>query len=163
MNLVFTNFEPERKFVELLCRKEHCLLLDAWIKSRDRGFYSIEYSMRQGSSNSKTRRYSHSNFNPDFFISTKRDNFEYILVVEIKSDFDDSEENKAKYRYSKEHFKNLNNILAANSIRKKYIFHILSPNSFSTFFEYFKDGRLLESQDKFRGDLEQQLEERFED
>ncbi|MBO8169058.1 MAG: DEAD/DEAH box helicase family protein [Thermoanaerobacteraceae bacterium] len=153
LNIVFTNADPERKFVELLCKKENAEKIDAWIKSRDRGFYSIEYTWRKGG-----HQKPNSTFNPDFFIKIKKDEIEYFIVVEIKSDGDDSDENKAKYRYSKEHFERLNKKLEEQGIKQKYIFHFLSPNGYAEFFEYLKDGRLLEGQEKFRCELENLLE-----
>jgi len=153
INIVFTNAEPERKFVENLCKKEIAEKIESWIKSRDRGFYSIEYSWR------KSNHQKNGNFNPDFIIKVKKDDFEYFIIVEIKPDKDDCDENKAKYKYAKEHFVNLNQTLKELNIKQKYIFHFLSPKDYATFFEYLKNGTLLEGQDKFRCELENLLEE----
>ncbi|MCK9455307.1 DEAD/DEAH box helicase family protein [Sulfurimonas sp.] len=153
VNLVFTNAKPERDFVEYLCKKEITEKIESWIKSRDRGFYSIEYSWRKGNHQKI------GNFNPDFIIKTKKDNLEYLIIVEIKSDKDDSNENKAKYKYAKEHFEKLNQKLEGQKIKQKYIFHFLSPNGYSTFFDYLKNETLLEGQYKFRCELENLLEE----
>jgi len=100
-----------------------------------------------------------SNFNPDFIIKVLKDEFEYFVVVENKSDKDDSDENKAKYKYAKEHFKRLNAKLEEQKINQKYIFHFLSPNGYATFFEYLKNGTLFGDQDKFRCELENLLEQ----
>ena len=159
VNVVFTNSEPERTFIENLCKKEIAKKIESWLKSRDRGFYSIEYSSRYGSRLSKTRQYSQKTFNPDFFIKIKKEDTEYFLVVEIKADKDDSDENKAKYKYAKEHFKQLNKKLKERDIKQEYIFHFLSPNGYTEFFAYLKDGRILEGQSKFRCELENLLEE----
>lgn len=159
MKLVITNQEPERKFVENLCRSEIASIINAWIKSKDKGFYSIEYSMRCGGKDSKTRKYIHNNFNPDFFIQILKDGVEYILVIEIKDDKDVSKENKAKNKYAKEHFELLNKKLERLNIKQKYIFHFLSPNAYAEFFEFLKQGTLLEDQSKFRCELETLLEE----
>ena len=159
VNVVFTNAEPERKFVENLCKKDVAEKIDSWLKSRDRGFYGIEYSLRYGSKDSKTRKYTQNTFNPDFFIKIEKDAVEYFLVIEIKADKDDSAENKAKYKYAKEHFERLNGKLKEQDIKQEYIFHFLSPNGYTTFFEYLKDGRLLKGQSKFRCELENLLEE----
>ncbi len=160
-NLVFTNAEPERKFIEMLCRKDIIKLniIDAWIKSRDMGFYGIEYSLKYGGKDSKTRKYTQKTFNPDFLIKVSKNGKVYILVVEIKSDKDDSAENKAKYKYGKEHFVTLNKKLRESSINQEYIFHFLSPNGYTNFFEYLKNGTLFESQDIFKCELEILLEE----
>lgn len=156
---VLTSSKPERKFVELLCKKDNANLIFAWIKSRDRNFYEIEYSCKYGSANSKTRKYFHDKFNPDFFIKIIKDDYCYYLVVEIKEDKDNSEENKAKYKYAVQHFAELNNRMSADGIKEKYIFHFLSPNSYDIFFNHLKDGSVLEGQDKFRCELENLLEE----
>jgi type III restriction enzyme len=152
VNLVFTNAKPERDFVEYLCKKEIAEKIESWIKSRDRGFYQIEYSWRKASHQKV------GNFNPDFIIKTKKDDFEYYIVIEIKSNRDDIDENKAKYKYAKEHFERLNQELEEQNIKQRYIFHFLSPNGYATFFEYLKNETLLKGQDKFRCELENLLE-----
>lgn len=159
MNLVFTNQEPERKFVEYLCKPEISVLIDSWIKSKDKGFYSIEYSMRCGGKDSKTRKYVHNNFNPDFFIKISREDMTYILVVEIKDDKDVSRENRAKNKYAKEHFERLNKKLEKSNIKQTYIFHFLSPNGYAEFFEFLKNETLLQDQSKFRCEIENLLED----
>lgn len=152
LNVVVTNSKPERDFVRELCKYENSKNIIAWIKSRDTGFYSIEYSFREAG-HSKQK-----NFNPDFFIKTEHNDMIYYLVVEIKEDKDDSAENKAKYKYGKEHFKLLNEVMEEQGINERYIFHFLSPNGYNAFFTYLKDGRLFESQDRFRCELENMLE-----
>lgn len=156
---VLTASKPERKFVELLCKRENASLLSAWIKSRDRNFYEIEYSCRRGSSNSKSRKYYHDKFNPDFFLKVSKEVMTYYLIVEIKDDGDDSDENKAKYKYAVQHFNELNSRMEKSNIPERYIFHFLSPNSYDIFFNHLKDGSVLEGQDKFRCTLEILLEE----
>lgn len=159
MNIVITNQEPERKFVEGLCKQEIASIINAWVKSKDKGFYSIEYTMKCGGKDSKTRKYMHNNFNPDFFIKVNKGRMEYILVVETKEDKDICKENKAKNKYAKEHFRRLNNKLEKLNINQKYIFHFLSPNGYIEFFEFLKNGTLFEDQTKFRCELENLLEE----
>ena len=158
VNVDFANAEPERRFIENLCKKDVAEKIDAWLKSRDRGFYGIEYSVRYGSEKSKTRKYTQNTFNPDFFIKMNKDGVDYFVVVEIKADKDDSEENKAKYKYAKDHFERLNQKLEEDGIKQNYIFHFLSPEGYTTFFEYLKDGRILDGQEKFRCELENLLE-----
>ena len=153
VNIVFTNAKPERDFVEYLCKKEVSDKIECWIKSRDKGFYQIEFSWRKGSHQKI------SNFNPDFILKVLKDGTEYFLVIENKSDKDDSDENKAKYKYAKEHFEKLNKQLHEKGIKQEYIFHFLSPNSYVTFFDYLKNGKLLEGQDTFRCELENMLED----
>ena len=152
VNVVFANAEPERRFIENLCKKDIAEKIDAWLKSRDRGFYGIEYSWRP-SNHQKIGM-----FNPDFFIKISKDGVDFFLVIEIKSDKDDSDENKAKFKYAKEHFERLNNKLKEDNIKQEYIFHFLSPEGYTTFFEYLKDGRILDGQEKFRCELENLLE-----
>ena len=47
LNVVLSAYEPERKFVKGLLKEENSKAIDAWIKSPDVGFYSIEYSWRK--------------------------------------------------------------------------------------------------------------------
>ncbi|MFH1744710.1 MAG: DEAD/DEAH box helicase family protein [bacterium] len=146
VNVVLAKLEPERKFVETLVNSHLCEKIDAWIKSRDMGFYSVEYSWRKGEHPTQ------GSFNPDFFLKLG----ENIVVVEIKSDGDDSEENKAKYRWAKKHFEDLNEELKKPKIKQKYFFHFLSPESYSEFIQYLSDGRLFKNE--FRSKLEDLLE-----
>lgn len=149
LDIVFTKAEPERKFVEQLCKKENTEKIDTWIKSRDRGFYKVEYSWRKGEHPKQGE------FNPDFFIKIHHNDIDYIVVVEIKADNDDSDENKAKLRWTRQHFNDLNEELEKAGINQRYIFHFLSPNSYSEFFKYLRDGRLLKG--VFRSDIEDKL------
>jgi len=150
LDIVFTKAEPERKFVEQLCKKENTEKIDVWIKSRDRGFYKVEYSWR------KREHPQQEEFNPDFFIKIHQNGIDYIVVVEIKADNDDSDENRSKLRWTRQHFDDLNEELKRGSINQRYIFHFLSPNSYSEFFEYLRDRRLLKG--TFRSDIEDKLD-----
>jgi len=148
LDLVFTKGEPERKFIEHLCKNENAKLIESWIKSRDMSFYSIEYSITSvGGKHSKIQ-----SFNPDFFIKLKYKNQQHYIIVEIKSDNDVNDENKAKNKYAKLHFDNLNKELKAKKIKEMYHFHFLSPSSFVVFFDHLRNGKLLE--DKFASELE---------
>ncbi len=153
-DIVLTKGAPERNFIEQLCKKEVANYIDSWIKSRDVGFYNIEYSWR------KANHQKIGNFNPDFFIKIKKEDYTYYLVIEIKSDDDVCEENKAKYKFAVEHFETLNYLLEKRHVKEKYIFHFLSPSSYTQFFEYLKSGTLLEGQSIFRCELENKLEEK---
>lgn len=146
VSVILTKQEPERKFVEAIAGSKVCEKIDAWIKSRDQNFYSIEYSWRKGEHPTQA------NFNPDFFLKFG-DN---IVVVEIKADDDDSDENKAKYRWAKQHFATLNDELKKTKIKQRYFFHFLSPSSYAEFTEYALDGRLFKGE--FRSALEDKLE-----
>ncbi|PIZ84422.1 MAG: hypothetical protein COX96_03940, partial [Candidatus Omnitrophica bacterium CG_4_10_14_0_2_um_filter_44_9] len=63
---------------------------------------------------------------------------------------------KAKYRWAKKHFEDLNKELKIAKIKQKYFFHFLSPASYAEFSEYLIDGRLFKGE--FRSDLEDSLE-----
>jgi len=149
LDLVFVTHEPEKKFVDLLTKDENALKITSWIKSTAQSFYSIEYTLQQGSHSIQR------SFNPDFFIKFDKDDIEYIIVVETKSDNDDDDENKAKYKYAKQHFIDLNAQLQEHGIKQHYKFHFLSPIDFATFFEYLRDGRLINGE--FYGTLEKLL------
>jgi type III restriction enzyme len=149
IDIVFTTAEPERKFVKELIKTENASKITSWIKSKNQNFYSIEYTI-------STKAGKHSSqhlFNPDFFIYLKKSEYEYIAVVETKSDNDISVENKQKYKYGIEHFSDLNKLIEQNHIKQKYFFYFLSPSSYIEFFECLRDGRLFEG--KFRSQLEQ--------
>ena len=151
VDVVIVNGSPERKFVAKLFENNNSSKIDSWIKSRDKNFYSIDYTWRKNG-----HQKSNSSFNPDFFIKLKENNTDIIVVVvEIKDDGDDCEENKAKYRYALEHFDNLNYKLEKNGINQKYIFHFLSPVSYNAFFEYLNNHKI----EQFKCDLENLLEE----
>jgi len=152
LNMVVVNGTPEFKFLKELLKTQNTKNIDSWVKSRDMGFYSIEYTWRKGE-----HQKPNSTFNPDFFIKLVKDGTEYIIVIEIKSDNDDSEENIAKYRYAREHFEKLNEKLKEKRIKQFYIFHFLSPVSYTEFFEYLRDGRLIEG--KFRSAIENLLDQ----
>lgn len=151
IDLVFTGKTPERQFVEGLIKEENAKKLTAWIKSKNQNFYSLEYAITTKAG----RHTSYHQFNPDFFLLISEGGVDYIIVVEIKSDGDDSDENKAKYRYATEHFDELNNVLADKAIMQRYICHFLSPKNYSDFFTYLQDGRLIKG--KFRSELEKLL------
>jgi type III restriction enzyme len=146
VNVVLTKQEPERKFVEAIVNSKVGEKIDSWIKSRDQNFYGIEYSWRKGEHPTQA------NFNPDFFLKFA-DN---IVVIEIKANGDDSEENVAKYRWAKQHFETLNGELEKSKIKQRYFFHFLSPSSYAEFIEYALDGRLFKGE--FRSSLEFLLE-----
>jgi type III restriction enzyme len=138
-SMVFSKSGPERRFIERLCLPENAQYIESWMKSRDTGFYQIEYSITSlGGKHSKSPK-----FNPDFFIKTSKDDMVHIIVIEIKEDKDDSDENKAKNKYAKQHFINLNKELEELSIKQQYHFHFLSPNSYDAFFDGMKNGTVI--------------------
>lgn len=141
LSVVLAAYEPERKFIRGLVKEENAKKLDAWIKSSDVGFYSIEYSWRKGEHPKQ------GSFNPDFFIKMGSD----ITVVEIKMDNDISDENKAKLRYAKEHFARVNELQNEQS----YYFKFLSPVSYDLFFKALRE----KTYKNFRSEIEAELEE----
>lgn len=125
-NTVLVSYYPEKEFVFRLL--ENAEYVDGWIKSPDKGFYSIDYEYWK-SGKDRVRR----GFNPDFFVRIDLERYmttlikqgitdgidelralqergieELIRVVEIKSDGDDDEATPAKAEYATAHFKALN-------------------------------------------------------
>ncbi len=123
---ILVTHTPEKEFVFRLL--EHSQYLHSWIKSPDKGFYSIDYEYWKGGKD-RVRR----GFNPDFFIMISLDDYIAILrkqsavkhleelrdlqekgiefvirVVEIKSDEDDDETIPAKSEWAKAHFEAVN-------------------------------------------------------
>lgn len=140
LNVALASYGPERRFIKGLTREQTAHTIDAWIKSLDVGFYSIEYSWRKGEHPKQ------GSFNPDFFIKVDND----IIVIEIKMDDDVSEENKAKLRYAGEHFARV------NKLQKKqgYYFKFLSPASYDLFFKAVREKKYR----GFKSELEAKLE-----
>ncbi len=167
-NLVKVTSTPEKLFVYGLI--EHTRYLQAWIKSRDMGFYSIDYEyFRKGKDRVRA------SFNPDFFIKIDLGKYigtlkaegtdvqqlralqdkgydTVIKVVEIKSDDDTDETTPAKKRYSDEHFAVLNQKLQNGSIpadfirdhdfleRQLYTFDLLVPSQYDAWFANLAKG-----------------------
>mgnify|MGYP003372718679 CR=1 FL=1 len=149
LNMVFASGDPEYIFLKkYLFKNENAQKIKAWVKSRDMGFYSIEYSYKL---NSHTKIGA---FNPDFIIKLNKKEDVY-LFLEIKEDGDNSLENKGKNRAAKEHFALLNQKLSADGIKEKYLFHFLSPNDYEIFFQFLRDDKL----DTFVSGLDNLLEE----
>lgn len=140
-NTVVLSHGNEIEFVERLLEKEIAESTDSWIKSPDRGFYSIPYSWRKNSHQKPGE------FNPDFFIKKGKD----ILIVEIKSDEDLTAQNKGKLAYAKLHFEEINR----KQNKQNYYFKFLSPEDFTSFFDSIKKGRYK----RYRSNLEADLED----
>ena len=130
-NLVIVSHKPEKEFVFNLIK--YAKYLDSWIKSRDMGFYSLDYEFFKKGKD-RTRR----SFNPDFFVKINLENYikrltfdnpginiidlqklqnegieNIIRAVEIKSDEDQEEVTRAKEKWGKDHFKRLNKKLSS--------------------------------------------------
>ena len=123
---VLVSHSPEKEFVFSLLENEK--YLNSWVKSSDKGFYSLDYEYWKNGKD-RVRR----SFNPDFFITqnlhqyislisrtVNMESLEYLRnleeegieelvhVVEIKSDDDDDETINPKEEWAKAHFKSLN-------------------------------------------------------
>ena len=140
LNVVLASYGPERRFIRGLVQEQNAKAVDAWIKSLDVGFYELDYSWRKGEHPKQGK------FNPDLFIKVNGD----IVVVEIKTDTDVTDENKAKLRYAKEHFKRVNELQE----EQKYYFKFLSPSSYDLFFQTLREKTYRE----FKSELEAKLE-----
>ena len=151
VDLAFLNATPERKFAEKLVKNENAKAMDSWLKSTNQSFYTIEYSLSSKSGNHTKQ----GKFNPDFFIKTSDKDMEYITVVEIKDDQDYSDLNKAKFKWATIHFQELNKQLEENKIQQRYNFHFLSPENYDDFFEYLRNGKLV--QGLFTSNLDKEL------
>lgn len=147
LSIVIAHSTPERKFIEKLISNAESI--NGWIKSRDVGYYGIEYSWRKGEHPKQGK------FNPDFFIKTN----DKIIVVETKDDElinrvrqggDLAKETKARYRYTIQHFDKLNELQKEQS----YYFTFLTPMDFDNFFEVMKSG----SFSGFKSQLDVELE-----
>jgi type III restriction enzyme len=135
-NLVYVSFEPERQFLKALF--SNIDLIDSFLKSPDKGFYSFPYSYKPaetGSSHVKRE-----NFNPDFFLKLSGKN--EMLVVEIKEEGNNNPRNKAKLRDGKNHFTALNSKLKKKGIDWNYHFYFLSPENYTDFFQAIRDNKL---------------------
>lgn len=170
-DLVILSHEPEREFFSRLI--EHSKYISAWVKSPDVGFYSLDYEYWKRGKD-RVRR----SFNPDFFIKISIRDFLFInnkaqssavsrlrylqekgieniiLVVEIKSDDDDSEATAAKEQFGKDHFKSLNSRLRKinpidfpeqfrNSVSQRYVFYVLRPAQFGGWFGRLGNGMFI--------------------
>lgn len=140
VNISFAAQKPERKFTERLIEDENAKAIDSWIKSRDVGFYRVEYSWRKGEHPKQ------GSFNPDFFIKIGND----ILVVEIKEDKAISDENRAKLKYTRDHFDRVNRL----QNKQKYYFKFLSPQSYDQFFDSLRKGKYKTFKSKLEANLE---------
>lgn len=140
VNITFAAQKPERYFIKRLIKNENAKEVNAWIKSRDVGFYSVEYSWRKGEHPKR------GSFNPDFFIKIGKD----ILVVEIKDDRAVTDENKAKLKYAREHFKRVNKL----QDKQNYYFKFLSPESYDQFFSSLRKKEYKDFKSKLEANLE---------
>ncbi len=141
LNLILVSHKPEREFVKNLVKEENAKSIDMWIKSRDTGFYTIEYSWRKG------EHPKNGQFNPDFFIKIGKN----ILIIETKADTDITDENQGKVEYAKKHVSMLNSI----QNKQRYYFWMISPRDYDNFFKKLRDGKWTDFVSTLEIDLEQ--------
>lgn len=142
LNLAISDHKPERLFIRRIITHENSKAVDSWLKSTDQDFYPIEYSWKKGEHPKRGR------FNPDIFIKIDAN----ILVVEIKGDEEirePSDENKAKYKAAKTHFKTLNE----QQDKLKYYFNFLTPEDYDYYFDHLRNGNI-----NFSSKLDAELE-----
>ena len=147
-NALYVSHEPERKFGALLF--ERSALFDAFVKMPNTGGYSFPYSYKPAKA--ARTHVANESFNPDFFL--KLHGHPKILVVEIKSEGDDSNRNRAKCRDGLIHFKTLNERLKAMGEEWRYHFYFLTPDDYTLFFEQVRINQFP----SWRSSLMQELE-----
>jgi len=137
LNAIYVSYTPEIEFAKTLILNID--LVDAFLKSADKGFYGFPYSYKPETT-AKTH-VKNETFNPDFFLKVKGTND--IIVVETKKKDDDSNKNKAKHRDAKTHFDNLNKKLEEEKIKERYYFKFLSDDGsdIADFFQSIKDNK----------------------
>ncbi|MFZ3046648.1 MAG: hypothetical protein WA151_12110, partial [Desulfatirhabdiaceae bacterium] len=148
LNMICVSHQPERLFTKAIFR--NISLFDAVLKSPDRSFYQIPYAYKPGATG-RTHSY-REHFNPDFFIKLKDSNI--ILVVEIKADGDDRQQNRAKSRDGRQHFGVLNDYLKQGRMGWQYYFYFLTPEDYSEFFQAVRENRHANWKSNLMIDLE---------
>ena len=115
LNLILFESTPEKDFIERLFINNG--KIEAWIKSKSRGFYYIDCSK----DDEKIE------FNPDFIIRMKDNN---ILLVEIKDKTDITKKNRLKLEGLEIYLKILDKQLS----NRKYYGYIISQSDYDNFF-----------------------------
>jgi type III restriction enzyme len=168
-DLVIVSYAPERQFVFKLI--ENSKFINSWIKSPDKGFYSLEYTFWKKGKDRTIR-----SFNPDFFININLNSYlenvegnnsslhqlkkggvkELILAVEIKGNDEMNEKlARAKERAGFEHFNTLttrllkeikedDSVSLENSKKQFYSFYLLHPKNYEDWFLQLKTGTLFD-------------------
>lgn len=140
LNITVLASEPEIVFTKTLARKENAKFIDCWVKSKDKGFYSIPYNYRPGTHPQQKQ------FNPDFIIKKGSK----IIFVEIKHDEDTDLKNRDKIAGANEYFIELNRKLVEKSTG--YSFYFLTPKDYTGFFE-----KVIRNNKSFIGELHAEL------
>lgn len=144
-SLCFSNHEPEKKFIDALIKNHD--VIDAWVKSPSKGFYSIDFSWKKNPRHGEAIRYE--KFNPDFILKVKKN----IIIVEIKGDeeiLSPHPENIGKHIAGMEHVQLINKHLEEDI----YKFTMLTPKSYVPFFESIKNNTFL----KFNSELDVEIQ-----
>ncbi|MHC2330973.1 hypothetical protein [Bradyrhizobium sp. USDA 4454] len=135
LNLARADATPEKRFMRELVSHDNAERIEGWLKNTQTGYYSIEYAWKKGEHPKRGE------FSPDFFIKQG----DSVFVIEIKGDEEISEpspDNSKKHEYAIAHFDRLNEWLKKNNRPVRYQFNMLSPKSFSAFFQKMRDGDL---------------------
>jgi len=140
LNVTVLASEPEINFAKTLTRKENAKFIDCWVKSKDKGFYSIPYNYRPGTHPQQKE------FNPDFII--KKTN--KIIFVETKHDEDTDIKNRDKIAGANDYFMELN--AKVEEKKQEYCFYFLTPADYTGFFE-----KVIRNNKTFIGDLHAEL------
>jgi len=117
LNFILFESMPEKDFIERLFNVFKNNKIEAWIKSKSKGFYYIDCSKDDNKIE----------FNPDFIIKMENNS---ILLVEIKDSSDITKKNKLKLEGLENYLKTLNRQLTS----KDYYGFIISPNDYDNFF-----------------------------
>lgn len=131
-NVVLTSYGPEKRFVGRLVHPRNASCLRSWVKSPDVGFFSIEYSYRQGVGRSLRGQ-----FNPDFLLWLAAS--DDVHVVETKADADVSAVNAGKLVAARAYFETVNSLMKRGQ-KRRYYFHMLTPVDYEKFFQSVRDG-----------------------
>ncbi len=140
LNITVLASESEIDFAKTLTRKENAKFIDCWVKSKDKGFYSIPYNYRPGTHPQQKQ------FNPDFII--KKGN--KIIFVETKHDEDTDIKNRDKIVGANDYFVELNNKIKNKG--QEYYFYFLTPADYTGFFE-----KVIRNNKTFIGELHAEL------
>ncbi|MCM8771252.1 MAG: hypothetical protein NC936_05230, partial [Candidatus Omnitrophica bacterium] len=140
LNVTVLASEPEIEFAKILTRKENAKFIDCWVKSKDKGFYSIPYNYRPGTHPQQKQ------FNPDFII--KKGN--KIIFVETKHDEDTDIKNRDKIAGANDYFMELN--AKVEKKEQEYCFYFLTPADYTGFFE-----KVIRNNKTFIGKLHAEL------
>lgn len=115
LNFILPDSDNEKEFIERLFNNNETI--EAWIKSKSRGFYYIDCSKDEYKIE----------FNPDFIIKM---NDSVYLLVEIKDKTDITLKNKLKLEGLNNYLAELNKVLKG----KKYFGYIVSSDDYNNFF-----------------------------